>query len=203
MSTAGIFSIILIGISSNLDNAGVAIAYGMRKIQISWFHNLIIACFGFLFTLLGGIFGNWISLFISEFTANLIGAIVLGGIGILVLCQSLLSKDDQFHQKTEDGKRKILHQPEYNVLNSSKIIGLSETMILGIALSINNIAGGFDAGITNLNLWWTAFVSGIFSLMCMSIFSEIGKTFLAEYLGKWASVISSILLILIGMNQIL
>ncbi len=56
MSTAGLFSIFLIGIASNLDNAGVGIAYGIRKIRISWFNNFIIAFFGFLFTLLAGFF---------------------------------------------------------------------------------------------------------------------------------------------------
>lgn len=57
MSTAGLFSIFLIGIASNLDNAGVGIAYGIRKIRISWFNNFIIAFFGFLFTLLAGFLG--------------------------------------------------------------------------------------------------------------------------------------------------
>lgn len=92
MSTASLFSIFLIGIASNLDNAGVGIAYGIRKIRISWFNNFIIAFFGFLFALLAGFFGSWISLFISDFIANLIGALVLGIIGVFVLCQPLLSK---------------------------------------------------------------------------------------------------------------
>ncbi|ARO64880.1 Integral membrane protein [Bacillus cereus] len=58
MSTAGLFSIFLIGIASNLDNAGVGIAYGIRKIRISWFNNFIIAFLGFLFTLLAGFLGT-------------------------------------------------------------------------------------------------------------------------------------------------
>ena len=49
MSTAGLFSIFLIGIASNLDNAGVGIAYGIRKIRISWFNNFIIAFLGFIY----------------------------------------------------------------------------------------------------------------------------------------------------------
>ena len=53
MSTVGLFSIFN-RIASNLDNAGVGIAYGIRKIRISWFNNFIIAFFGFLFTLLAG-----------------------------------------------------------------------------------------------------------------------------------------------------
>ena len=48
--------------------------------------------FWVLFTLLAGFFGNWIALFISEFTANLIGAIVLGIIGVFILCQPFLGQ---------------------------------------------------------------------------------------------------------------
>lgn len=83
MYITSLLSILFIGIASNLDNAGVGIAYGIRKIHISWFNNFIIAFFGFLFTLLAGFFGNWISLFISDVIANVIGAIVLGSIGIM------------------------------------------------------------------------------------------------------------------------
>jgi len=191
MSTASLFSIFLIGIASNLDNAGVGIAYGIRKIRISWFNNFIIA-----------FFGSWISLFISDFIANLIGALVLGIIGVFVLCQPLLSKQGEVSEK--DGSvMGILRNPENADFDRSKTISFSEALVLGVALSINNLAGGFDAGVTNLNLWWTAIISGTFSFICISGFSYIGKRFLAEYLGKWATIIAGILLILIGIDQLM
>ncbi|EJS72671.1 sporulation membrane protein YtaF [Bacillus cereus] len=202
MSTAGLFSILLIGIASNLDNAGVGIAYGIRKIRISWFNNFIIAFLGFLFTLLAGFFGNWIALFISEFTANLIGAIVLGVIGVFILCQPFLSQKDTIESK--DGSvMGILRDPEKADFDGSKTISFSEAIVLGVALSINNIAGGFEAGVTNLNLWLTAVISGLFSFICIRGFAYVGKRFLAEYLGKWATVIAGILLVLIGIDQLL
>ncbi|MBY0600080.1 sporulation membrane protein YtaF [Bacillus bingmayongensis] len=203
MSAAGLFSIFLIGIASNLDNAGVGIAYGIRKIRISWFNNFIIAFFGCLFTLLAGFFGSWISLFISDFMANLIGAIVLSVIGVFILCQPLLSKQDDTHKKSGNMFMGILRNPESADFDKSKTISSSEALVLGISLSINNIAGGFDAGVTNLNLWWTAIVSGVFSFICISGFSYVGKKFLAEYLGKWATIIAGILLILIGIDQLM
>jgi len=203
LSTAGIFSIILIGIASNLDNAGVAIAYGIRKVRISWFHNIIIAGFGFFFTLLGGFFGNWISLFISEFTANLIGAIVLVGIGLFVLCQPVFGRSDNISLNKKNGLMEIFRNPKRANLDITKTIRFSEVLVLSIALSLNNIAGGFDAGVTNLNLLWTAFISGVFSFICMSGFSYIGKTFLAEHLGKGTTVVAGILLIFIGIDQML
>ncbi|MEI4712074.1 manganese efflux pump [Bacillus cereus] len=192
MSTAGLFSIFLIGIASNLDNAGVGIAYGIRKIRISWFNNFIIA-----------FFGNWIALFISEFTANLIGAIVLGIIGVFILCQPFLGQRNTVGFKDGNVLMGILRNPEKADFDGSKTISFSEAIVLGIALSINNIAGGFDAGVTNLNLWLTATISGVFSFICISGFAYVGKRFLAEYLGKWATVIAGVLLILIGIDQLL
>ncbi|WP_459502194.1 manganese efflux pump [Bacillus sp. C1] len=203
MSTASLFPIFLIGIASNLDNAGVGIAYGIRKIRISWFNNFIIAFFGFFFTLLAGFLGNWISLFISDFMANVIGALVLSVIGVFVLCQPLLSKQGNSSKKSGNTFIGILRDPESADFDKSKTIGFSEANVLGVALSINNIAGGFDAGVTNLNLWWTAIVSGGFSFICISVFSYMGKRFLAEYLGKWATCIAGMLLILIGIEQLM
>lgn len=97
----------------------------------------------------------------------------------------------------------ILRDPEKADFDGSKTISFSEAVVLGVALSINNIAGGFDAGVTNLNLWLTATISGVFSFICISGFAYVGKRFLAEYLGKWATVIAGLLLIFIGIDQLL
>ena len=192
----------LIGIASNLDNAGVGIAYGIRKIRISWFNNFIIAFLGFIY-FISWIFGNWIALFISEFTANLIGAIVLGIIGVFILCQPFLGQRNTVGSKDGNVLMGILRDPEKADFDGSKTISFSEAIVLGIALSINNIAGGFDAGVTNLNLWLTATISGVFSFICISGFAYVGKRYLAEYLGKWATVTAGVLLILIGIDQLL
>ena len=157
---------------------------------------------GFIY-FISWIFGNWIALFISEFTANLIGAIVLGIIGVFILCQPFLGQRNTVGSKDGNVLMGILRDPEKADFDGSKTISFSEAIVLGIALSINNIAGGFDAGITNLNLWLTATISGVFSFICISGFAYVGKRFLAEYLGKWATVIAGVLLILIGIDQLL
>ncbi|MDP7979894.1 manganese efflux pump [Bacillus sp. WLY-B-L8] len=202
MYITSLLPILFIGIASNLDNAGVGIAYGIRKIHISWSNNFIIAFFGFFFTLLAGFFGNWLSLFISSAAANTIGAIVLGSIGVLVLCQPLLSKEGG-ERKQSNVLMRILRNPEAADFDGSKTIGFSEAIVLGVALSINNIAGGFDAGVTNLNLWITAIISGCFSFLCVRFCSYIGKKYLALYLGKWATIIAGALLIIIAVKQLL
>ena len=105
----------LIGIASNLDNAGVGIAYGIRKIRISWFNNFIIAFLVFIY-FISWIFGNWIALFISEFTANLIGAIVLGIIGVFILCQPFLGQRNTVGSKDGNVLMGILRDPEKQIL---------------------------------------------------------------------------------------
>ncbi len=140
--------------------------------------------FGFLFTLLAGFFGNWIALFISEFTANLIGAIVLGIIGVFILCQPFLGQRNTVGSKDGNVLMGILRDPEKADFDGSKTISFSEAIVLGIALSINNIAGGFDAGVTNLNLWLTATISGVFSFICISGFAYVGKTIFSRILRE-------------------
>ena len=58
------------------------------------------------------IFGNWIALFISEFTANLIGAIVLGIIGVFILCQPFLGQRNTVGSKDGNVLMGILRDPE-------------------------------------------------------------------------------------------
>ena len=62
----------LIGIASNLDNAGVGIAYGIRKIKFRG-STILSSHFLVFIYFISWLFGSWIALFISEFTANLIG----------------------------------------------------------------------------------------------------------------------------------
>jgi putative sporulation protein YtaF len=199
MTLSSLMAILAIGIASNLDNAGVGVAYGIRKIRISFLSNSVIAFMGFLLALGGGLFGNWISLWISPFMCNLIGMIVLVTIGIWVLSQPFLTK--KVEQHTSNHILKILRNPEHADLDGSNTIGLGESTILGFALSINNLAGGFDAGITHLNIWVTSIISGLFSYLCVGLCAYLGSRFAAEKLGKQASVVAGILLIFVGIHQ--
>lgn len=191
-----------IGIASNLDNAGVGIAYGARKIRISLISNSIIALMGFSFALVGGLFGNLISLWLTPFTCQLISMTVLVTIGVFVLNQQLLAKKT-FEQPSGNLLSRVLRNPEGADLDNSKSIGLSESVILGIALSINNLAGGFSAGITQLDILATASVSGLFSFLCIGLCAIFGLKLAAGRLGERATIISGILLILVGVRQII
>lgn len=217
MALKSILLILAIGTASNLDNAGVGISYGVRKIKIPLLPNSIIALMGFLLALGGGLFGNLISLWLAPFTCQLISMIVLVSIGIFVLCQQFLAAEpeavcvlSQQHSVNKNQERpsdnlffRILRNPEEADFDNSKSIGLAESAILGIALSLNNLAGGFSAGITQLNILATALVSGLFSFFCLSLCAIFGLKFAAGRFGEKATTISGILLILVGIRQII
>lgn len=196
------FAILSIGLASNLDNAGASIAYGIRKIRIPWFNNFIIALIGFLLTLAGGIFGKWMDHWLIPSIGNLIGMITLVIIGISILYQPLLNNTLVKYASKSNHFLKILRNPEEVDLNGSKTISFSESIFLGISLSVNNLVGGFDSGVTHLSIWVTSFISGVLSYICVSLFVYVGYRFAAEKLGKQASVVAGILLILVGLHQI-
>ncbi len=198
-----ILMVIGIGLASNLDNAGVGIAYGVRKIQISGLANLIIAGISIGATLIGGGVGGLVSLWISPFVAHLIGTIVIVSVGIWVMCQPYLEHKTKKREASNNLVTKILRSPEDADRDQSKTISMSEAVVLGIALSMNALAGGFDAGITRLNLIATALTVGILSYILMAFCSYIGSRFAADKLGDRATILSGLLLILIGLQQII
>lgn len=203
MISYNLLAIIVIGLASNLDNAGVGIAYGVRKIRIPWYSNLMIAIISFLATLASGLFGSFISKWTHPWIGQLIGTIVIVAVGIWVLIQPFIDKKPPSPQTSHGTNQltRLLRNPEEADKDSSQSINLGESIILGIALAMNALAGGFNAGITQLNIWHTSLSVGIFSFILLALCSDFGNRFAAEKLGDRATVISGILLILIGLRQ--
>lgn len=88
---------------------------------------------------------------------------------MFILCQPFLGQRNTVGSKDGNVLIGILRDPEKQILMVLKTISFSEAIVLGIALSINNIAGGFDAGVTNLNLWLTATISGCLVLFVLVV----------------------------------
>lgn len=196
-------AVLAIGLASNLDNAGVGIAYGVRKIRIPWYSNLTVAFISTLGTLLFGLFGSIIAQSISPWISHAIGSAVIIAVGVWVLLQAYKETDspDIVPENTGHFSR-LLRNPEEADRDSSKSISFSESILLGAALAMNAFAGGFNAGVTNLNIWLTSLSVGVFSYILFALSSWFGEKYAAEKLGSRATVISGILLILIGLGQL-
>lgn len=203
MGSYSLLAVIAIGLASNLDNAGVGIAYGVRKIRIPWYSNLAIAAISFLATLVSGLFGSWLSSWIHPWIGQLLGTVVIVGVGVWVLLQPFLEKK-MVPVEEEDANplTRLLRNPEEADKDSSKSISLGESILLGIALAMNALAGGFNAGITQLNVWYTSLSVGLFSYLLLAACAGFGEKVAAEKFGNHATVVSGLLLILIGIHQL-
>lgn len=203
MNLASWIPMLSIALASNLDNAGVGVAYGVRKIKIPVLAGTVIAFMGFLLTLIGGLFGQFISSWLSPLVCNYIGMVILVTIGFWVILQPLLQEQMAKHPDKRNLLTRILQNPETADFNASKTVDFKESIVLGIALSINNLAGGFDAGITQISIWGTSILSGAFSLVCIGLCSLIGNKIAGEHLGKAASIVAGLILIFIGVHQVI
>ncbi|WP_334073505.1 MULTISPECIES: sporulation membrane protein YtaF [Paenibacillus] len=203
MNMYSLWAVIAIGLASNLDNAGVGIAYGVRKIHIPWYSNLAIAVISFLATLLSGLFGNWMTLWVHPGIGQWVGTIVIVTVGVWVLLQPFVEKKAVPQDEEPPILTRLLRNPEEADRDSSKSLSIGESVLLGVALAMNALAGGFNAGITHLNVFYTSLSVGLFSFILLAVCSGFGEKYAAEKLGNRATVISGLLLIFIGIHQIL
>ncbi|KIL41343.1 membrane protein [Gordoniibacillus kamchatkensis] len=202
MNGQQLLAVLLIGLASNLDNAGVGLSYGVRNIKIPWFSNLIIAAVSGFFTLLSGMAGSVLTAWLSPVAAHLIGTAVIVFVGVMVLIQPFIGKGSTKSRNSSHLLTRILRNPEEADFDGSRSLNLTESVVLGVALAINALAGGFDAGITNISVVLTSLTVGLFSFGLLGISEFVGKRYVAKRLGSKATVLAGLLLILIGIHQL-
>ncbi|MGZ4031493.1 MAG: sporulation membrane protein YtaF [Tumebacillaceae bacterium] len=200
MTTSVISTIIMIGLASNLDNGGIGIAYGVRKISIPFRANLMIGLISFMATLLSGYFGQYISQYLHPTIANWIGTVILIAAGVWVMIQPFRKQEEMVPDKNP--VTRILKKPESADWNESKNIEFWESVVLGITLAMNALAGGLDAGLTGINIFGTAVSVGVFSLLSLGGCAYLGEKYAADKLGDRATIVAGLLLILVGFHQV-
>ncbi|OBZ13259.1 sporulation membrane protein YtaF [Bacillus sp. FJAT-26390] len=84
---AHVVSLLVLAFAVSLDGFGVGVTYGLRRIRIPLLSVLIIACCSGIIIYLSMQVGGWLTGFLSEFVARLIGACVLILIGGWALFQ--------------------------------------------------------------------------------------------------------------------
>lgn len=94
-----------LAVSSSIDNLGVGMSYGIRKIKISHASNMMIAFICFVFSYIGIYFGKWISAVLPGFLPVLLGAFILSVIGIRII---LLAVPRKTARVGASGKKPVL-----------------------------------------------------------------------------------------------
>lgn len=193
---------LLFALSANLDNFTVSVTFGIRKIKISFFNNIIIAVISALGTYLSMKFGHVISRFFPLEISNYIGSSILIFIGLFIMKDFFKHDKKQKNDRTKPNKiNSILNKPETADLDSSGSIDMKETALLAAALTLNNFGFGIGSSITGLNIYITVFLTFVFSIISMSIGNIVGKGFMPKTLCKFASLISGLIVVVLGLYE--
>lgn len=197
--------LLLIGMASNLDNLGVGLAYGTRRIRISPLPNLVIAAFAFLMTVTSVWVGTYVGRYLNNLAANTIGAVLLIGVGVWVI-SSQHRPNEETPKKTSANPPSllaVLEDPETADSDGSGEISVPESLVLGVALGMNCFTNGFAAGLWRLGAVETGIANALFSFLTLWGGSWLGLRYAAQWLGSKATIAAGVLLILIGLRQLL
>lgn len=182
-----LISAFIFSLSSNIDNLVIGISYGIKKERISMVSNIIIAIITTIGTYISMEFGKFICRFISNHISNLFGAATLILMGVYFVTQSIIEKEKE--KKLDD--------------KQAKKMNLKDTLLLGLALASNNLGVGVAASITGLGVKWVVIFTFITSILTLSIGQSLGDHVIGKFIGKYDSLISGILLVILGIIEIL
>lgn len=182
---------ILFSFSANIDNIAIGISYGIKKIHISIYKNIIIALFTSFFTFLSMYLGSYIAILLSEKVANILGPFVLLIIGFYSIISELVKK------KNNNDELLVFENRQINVLS------FKELATLIFMLSINNIAVGIAASVSGIHILVATISTFLFSLFLLYIGNIIGlKALNNKFIEKYSCFISSLILIIIAIIQL-
>jgi putative sporulation protein YtaF len=198
-----ILSALLFSLSSNIDNVVVGTAYGIKKIKIGITANLLIAFITSTCTFLSMSVGKYISKFLSHSVANSLGAWAIIILGTYFVTQSIIKLISNTKPK-ELALKDIVDMIEYaekSDLDNSGDINMKEAILVAFGLTFNNLGTGVAASITGVSIHITVITTFIFSILTIIFGEAVGNHILGKFLGKFAPLISGILLIMLGIIE--
>jgi len=200
-----LLSALLFSLSSNLDNIVVGIAYGIKKIKIGIIANLIIAIVTSTGTFLSMSLGVYISKFLPHSIANALGAgaiIILGGYFVIQSIIKLVNNKNSKELALKD-IADMIEYAEKSDLDNSGDINIKEALLVAFGLTFNNLGTGVAASITGVSIQFTVISTFILSILTIMFGETVGNHVFGNFLGKYAPLISGILLIILGIIELL
>jgi len=209
-----LISIIFLGIAANIDNLGIGVAYGIRSIKIPFIANLVIAIMSGIATFLTCYAGHLLEFVIPTYFCNILGGGIVILVGFYMIISFVARKKPDTESNTSNETNEctdeeantnillyIIKHPEKADIDYSGQISVAESILLGIALSINALATGFGAGMTGLSVIGMTLSVVLFSLITIFIGVRTGKKYFSRFIGDKGNVIAGLILVIIGIFE--
>ena len=185
-------SAVLIAAVSNLDNLAVGVAFGMRGSRIATPPNLIIAAVTMAATAGAMTSGRALSHVLPSSVASWLGSLIIIAIGAWTVVASLRALRARARTTLPRSVRLGREVDARGVLSSR------EALVLGVALSLNNVGSGVGAGVAGIPPLATTLLAGLFSLLCVGGGSTLGISLRRNVLGGRAPLIAGVVLLFVG-----
>ncbi len=208
--------LLMIALAANLDNFGIGTAYGIAKRRISNGSNFVIALLAIGLTYAAMAFGKILVLIMPSRVANLVGALVIVLVGIWIYWEAPLSRLLQRYYN------RLLHRwrsfaeslsgqsspgitplPQSSPPVKLQRVNLRETLVLGVSLTLNAMAGGLGASLSGHNPITTSLAVGVFSYITIDLGQALAGTYLSKRLGALAPKAAGLMLVAIGIYELL
>ena len=201
---------IFLVIALSLDTFTACAALGAKKIKLPFYSLAALSGTCSLSLLVACLFGDWIAWLIRADTAKAIGCFVLMGMGIIQLFHSMVTRlfnrycnrETEFRLKNLKIFLRICVDCTRADLNQSQTISVSEAIGLAAALSIDGLAAGFGAGMTEICAGAVFALSILVHLVSGAAGYRIGRKF-AEKSRKDFSIGAGIALIFLGFFKLI
>ncbi|MBC7765380.1 MAG: sporulation membrane protein YtaF [Hyphomonadaceae bacterium] len=218
-----ILSIIVMSISLSMDAFFVGVAYGIRKIAIPLPSKIIICLCSVLYAALALFVGHSLVSFLPLALGKILGAVLLLMMGLWMLAQPLRKtpeKNFAFAQASAPAQEKtlmkiilkswgvtihILKNPDVGDMDRSGSIDIGESILLGLALSLDAIGVGIGSALAGLTNWCIPITVGLCQWLFMHYGLKLGKQwqFLQHINQHLSTVIPGALLIVLAILRFL
>ena len=210
-------SCFLLALSSNLDNIGIGVSYGIRRIAIPFSSNLIVAVVTTLGTICAMSLGDLVARHIPPEIAAGAGSAVIAAAGVWVMLQTWIKPNGACAQAAPPVREttkvfelrirslglliRILREPVGVDADCSGRIEGREALLLALALTVNNLAGGFGGGMVGISIPLTAGLVFLLSLLTLAYGVKFGHLYLSRWLGRWASLVAGLILVAVAVYE--
>ena len=193
---------ILFVLSASFDVFVLAMSYGFKNIKIKPFINFVISFISSLGTFISMEIGLALTNIIPLSVVNILGSIIMLLLGLYCLLdyRKVLKKSTNHKDRNLNPSSPIviLEKPEIADTNKSGTIEFKESILLSIALALNNVGLGIGASIAGLHIILTTIVTLIITIILIPLGFLCSKKLLNTWIGKSGSLISGILLIILA-----
>jgi putative sporulation protein YtaF len=97
---------------------------------------------------------------------------------------------------------RVLKEPAAIDRDCSGTIDFKEACVLGLALSLNNLAGGLGGGMVGLNPELTAALTALVSFFFFVVGIRLGHNYFSRWVGDRATQIAGLALVAIGVYEL-